>query len=34
MQLLSVGGRRGMHDASMRGQIEAGGDMNQHRDNF
>jgi hypothetical protein len=34
MQLLSVGGRRGMHGASMRGQIEAGGDMNRHRDGF
>jgi hypothetical protein len=32
MQLLSIGGRRGMRGASMRGQIEAGGDMNQHCD--
>jgi hypothetical protein len=34
MQLLSVGGRRGMHGASMRGQIEAGGHMNRHCDDF
>jgi hypothetical protein len=34
MQLLLVGGRRGMHSALMRGQIEAGGDMNRHRDSF
>jgi hypothetical protein len=34
MQLLSVGGRRGMHGASMRGEIEAGGDMNRHHDGF
>jgi hypothetical protein len=34
MQLLSVGGRRGMHGASMRGQIEVGGDMNRHCDSF
>jgi hypothetical protein len=34
MQLLSVGGWRGMHGVSMRGQIEAGGDMNRHHDGF
>jgi hypothetical protein len=34
MQLLSVGGRRWIHGASMRGQIEARGDMNRHHDSF